>query len=156
MIAVKYSDLICPWCFIGKKRLEKGIALVGGREVIVRWHPFQLNPDMPLGGRIAGPTVSVKFGSWERSQSMDAEVRRPVAARGSPSTTTRWPATPNTLDSHRVVWLAGERGVQDAVVEALFERTSPTAETCPTGQSGSRRRRSDRKCRAAFAWRHKC
>jgi predicted DsbA family dithiol-disulfide isomerase len=111
------SDVTCPWCFIGKRRLEKAL---NGRPASVRWHPFQLNPEMPREGIERKSYRIRKFGSWERSQELDAQVA--AAGRGEViafhfDLMTR---TPNTLDAHRIIWLAGERGVQDAVVEALF------------------------------------
>jgi predicted DsbA family dithiol-disulfide isomerase len=68
-----YSDIICPWCFIGKRRLEKGLALAG-RPATVRWHPFELNPDMPSEGVERRAYRIKKFGSWERSLELDAQV----------------------------------------------------------------------------------
>ena len=59
------SDAICPWCLIGKRRLEKAL---GNRPAVVRWHPFQLNPDMPREGIDRKSYRIKKFGSWERSQ----------------------------------------------------------------------------------------
>src|SRR3954447_16595729 len=111
------SDVICPWCFIGKRRLEKAL---GGQPATVRWHPFQLNPDMPREG-IDRKTYRIeKFGSWERSQELDARVAAAGEDEGVAFHFERQSRTPNTLDAHRVIWLAGERGVQDAAVEALF------------------------------------
>ncbi len=111
------SDIICPWCFIGKRRLEKALA---GRPATVRWHPFQLNPDMPREGIERKAYRIRKFGSWERSQELDAQVAAAGRGEGLAFNFDRQARTPNTLDAHRVIWLAGERGVQDAVVEALF------------------------------------
>jgi predicted DsbA family dithiol-disulfide isomerase len=114
-----YSDVICPWCFIGKRRLEKGLALAG-RPAAVRWHPFELNPDMPREGVERRAYRVKKFGSWERSLELDALVRRAGEGEGLACNFDGITRTPNTFDAHRVVWLAGEWGVQDAVVEALF------------------------------------
>src|SRR3954469_15067064 len=111
------SDVICPWCFIGKRRLEKAL---GDRPASVRWHPFQLNPDMPREGVERREYRVMKFGSWERSQQLDAQVAAAGRGEGIAFNFDRQARTPNTLDAHRVIWLAGERGVQDAVVEALF------------------------------------
>jgi len=111
------SDVICPWCFIGKRRLEKALE---GRPASVRWHPFQLNPDMPREGIERREYRIRKFGSWERSQELDAQVAAAGRGEGIAFNFDRQSRTPNTLDAHRVIWLAGERGVQDAVVEALF------------------------------------
>src|SRR3954463_12404013 len=111
------SDVICPWCFIGKRRLEKAL---DGRPVTVRWHPFQLNPDMPREGVERKSYRIRKFGSWERAQQLDAQVAAAGRGEGLAFNFDRQARTPNTLDAHRVIWLAGERGVQDAVAEALF------------------------------------
>jgi predicted DsbA family dithiol-disulfide isomerase len=112
-----FSDVICPWCFIGKRRLEKAL---NGRPAAVRWHPFQLNPDMPGEGIERKSYRIKKFGSWERSQELDAQVAAAGQGEGIAFDFDKMARTPNTLDAHRVIWLAGERGVQDAVVEALF------------------------------------
>lgn len=115
------SDVICPWCYIGKRRLERAVDGLGGRhEVHVRWHPFQLNPQMPQEGKDRRAYRTAKFGSWERSQALDAQVAAAGEAEGIHFAFERIGRTPNTLDAHRLIALAGERGVQDAVVEALF------------------------------------
>lgn len=115
-----YSDVICPWCFVGKRRMEKGLALAA-RSATVRWHPFELNPDMPREGVERRAYRVRKFGSWERSLGLDAQVGRAFAGEGLAFNPDRMTRTPNTFDAHRLIWLAGERGVQDAVVEALFK-----------------------------------
>lgn len=113
-----YSDVICPWCFIGKRRMEKGLA---GQAAAVRWHPFELNPNMPPEGAERRAYRIKKFGSWERSLELDAQVGRAFAGEGLTFNSKQMARTPNTFDAHRLVWLAGEKGVQDAVVEALFK-----------------------------------
>jgi predicted DsbA family dithiol-disulfide isomerase len=94
------SDVICPWCYIGKRRLEKAIA-THGEPVNVQWHPFQLNPTMPKEGISRKEYRTRKFGSWERSLELDYR-------------------TPNTVDAHRLIWLADQHDCQDSVVEGLF------------------------------------
>ena len=111
------SDVICPWCLIGKRRLEKAL---GNRPAVVSWHPFQLNPDMPREGIDRKSYRIRKFGSWERSQELDAQVAAAGQGEGITFNFDKMDRTPNTLDAHRIIWLAGERGVQDAVVEAMF------------------------------------
>lgn len=111
------SDVICPWCFIGKRRLEKAL---GGRPASIRWHPFQLNPDIPREGIERKSYRIRKFGSWERSQELDAQVAAAGRGEGIEFHFGKMARTPNTLDAHRVIWLAGKRGVQDAVVDGLF------------------------------------
>jgi predicted DsbA family dithiol-disulfide isomerase len=120
MLAVDViSDVVCPWCFIGKRRLEKAIAAHGG-QVTVRWLPFQLNPQMPREGVSRRVYRTRKFGSWERSLELDAQVAAAGSGEGIHFAFDRMERTPNTLDAHRLIGLADEEGVQDAVVEALF------------------------------------
>jgi len=114
------SDVICPWCFIGKRRLEKAIALNGSAGIQVRWHPFQLNPEIPKEGLDRRQYRIAKFGSWERSQALDANVAAAGAADGIAFAFDQMARTPNTYDAHRLIWLADELGVQDALVERLF------------------------------------
>ena len=113
------SDVICPWCLIGKRRLEKAIAMYN-KPVKVRWLPFQLNPSMPLDGIDRRKYRTKKFGSWERSQELDAHVTAVGESEGIEFAFDRIERTPNTLDAHRLIWLAENEGVQDAVVEGLF------------------------------------
>lgn len=115
------SDVICPWCYVGKRRLEKAIAALERQyEVRVRWLPFQLNPTMPKDGISRRDYRTRKFGSWERSLELDAQMAAAGAAEGIHFAFDRIERTPNTLDAHRLIWLADKEGVQDAVVEALF------------------------------------
>jgi len=119
LIVEVISDVICPWCFIGKRRLEKAIAIYG-EPVKVRWLPFQLNPSMPREGIDRREYRTQKFGSWERSQELDARVAAVGESEGIQFAFDRIERTPNTLDAHRLIWLAEKEGVQDAVVEGLF------------------------------------
>ena len=115
------SDVICPWCYIGKRKLDKAIARIAGRvSVEVVWRPFELNPTMPPGGLNRREYRSAKFGSWQKSQQMDEGVAAAGAAEGIAFHFESIDRTPNTRDAHRLIWLAQERGVQDAAVEALF------------------------------------
>jgi predicted DsbA family dithiol-disulfide isomerase len=114
-----FSDVICPWCYIGKRRLEKAVAALGGL-VKVSWLPFQLNPMMPNEGISRRDYRTKKFGSWERSMELDARVVAVGKADGILFAFDRIERTPNTLDAHRLIWLAEKQGVQDAAVEALF------------------------------------
>jgi predicted DsbA family dithiol-disulfide isomerase len=114
------SDVICPWCFIGKRRLEKAIAAHGG-PVKVRWLPFQLNPTMPKEGISRREYRIKKFGSWERSQELDARVIAVGKEEGIDFAFDRIERTPNTMDAHRLIWLADTKCAQDAIVEALFQ-----------------------------------
>ncbi len=114
------SDVICPWCFIGKRRLEKAIAAYG-KPVAVCWHPFQLNPAMPKEGISRREYRIAKFGSWERSMELDANIVTVGIQEGIQFNFDRMERTPNTSDAHRLIWLADKMGIQDAVGEALFQ-----------------------------------
>jgi predicted DsbA family dithiol-disulfide isomerase len=116
------SDVICPWCYIGKRRFERALGLLPeGVEPEVHWHPFELNPDMPTAGIDRKQYRTRKFGSWERSQALDAQLAQVGAAEGIRFAFDRMERTPNTLEAHRLIWLAAGQGVQNAVVEALFQ-----------------------------------
>jgi predicted DsbA family dithiol-disulfide isomerase len=115
------SDVICPWCYIGKRRLEKAVAALDGQhDAPVRWLPFQLNPSMPREGISRKDYRTAKFGSLERSLELDARVIAVGEAEGIHFAFDRIERTPNTLDAHRLIWLADKESVQGEVVEALF------------------------------------
>ncbi len=115
------SDVICPWCYIGKRRLEKAIVAADGRhDVKVHWHPFQLNPTMPKEGISRREYRTRKFGSWARSLELDSKVIAVGESEGIYFDFDKVERTPNTVDAHRVIWLADQHGCQDAVVESLF------------------------------------
>jgi predicted DsbA family dithiol-disulfide isomerase len=116
------SDFVCPWCYIGEKRLARAIErLPTGIDVQLQWLPFELNPDMPPDGMDRRSYRSRKFGSWERSQAMDAQT---VLAGRDDGATFDYEAikrTPNTFRAHRVSWLAQREGKQRAFVESVFQ-----------------------------------
>lgn len=116
------SDAICPWCYVAKQHLKVALAQLAeeGLHFNVHWMPFELNPDMPKAGLDRKKYRSRKFGSWEKSLSLDAGVTAAGKAAGVEFHHELMKRTPNTFDSHRLVWLAGQESVQDAVVEALF------------------------------------
>jgi predicted DsbA family dithiol-disulfide isomerase len=115
------SDVICPWCFIGKRRLEKALAELGGEfDVEVSWLPFQLNPDMPAAGRSRSDHRKEKFGSPEKARARDAEVAAEGAGEGIAFAFERIQRTPNTFAAHQLIDLAQQEGVGGEVVEALF------------------------------------
>lgn len=117
------SDVICPWCFIGKRHLDLAVAeLPEDITVTVSWQPFELNPDMPDDGLSRRDYRIAKFGSWERSRALDAQVEAAAHQAGIEIHHERMMRTPNTFHAHRLIWLAGEHGVQQAVIDALFRR----------------------------------
>ena len=116
-----YSDLICPWCFIGRRRLEAGIKLLSASEPpSILWRAFELNPEMPKAGLERKAYRSAKFGSWERSQSMDREVAATGKTLGLQFNYDRVLVTPNTFAGHRLLWWAKDKGLQDMLADALF------------------------------------
>jgi len=117
------SDAICPWCYIGKRHLERALDILEKQHLrfSVAWHPFQLNPDMPREGVDRAQYRLTKFGSAERSRQIDERITETAASIGLEFHLDRLTRTPNTLNAHRLIRLAGQRGVQDGVVEALFE-----------------------------------
>jgi predicted DsbA family dithiol-disulfide isomerase len=115
------SDVICPWCWVGKRRLEKAIAMLGpDAKAKVTWRPFQLNPTMPREGADRCQYIKAKFGSLDRFQKMEDRLVEIGAAEGIGFEFGRITRIPNTLDAHRLIWLAQRHGRQDAVVEVLF------------------------------------
>lgn len=116
------SDAICPWCYIGRRQLERALTGLAaeGLHFQVHWNPFQLNPDMPKEGRDRAAYRAWKFGSAAKAAELDAHITEAAAAVGLAFHVERITRTPNTVDAHRLVWLAGGHGVQDAAMEAVF------------------------------------
>jgi predicted DsbA family dithiol-disulfide isomerase len=115
------SDTVCPWCFIGKRRLEAALKQRGdGEPVEIHWRPYQLNPDMPEGGVDRRDYLEAKFGGPERARQAYGRVEQAGATAGIAFAFDRIPRTPNTIKSHRLIHRASTLGKQDAVVEALF------------------------------------
>lgn len=115
------SDIICPWCYIGKRRLEAALEHLPDEVAgSVSWHPFQLNPDMPRTGMDRREYCTRKFGSWARCEEMFERISEVGKSVGLTFTFNLQPTIPNTLDVHRIIWLGGREGVQDALVETFF------------------------------------
>src|SRR6202795_3730595 len=115
------SDAICPWCWVAKRRLDRALeALAPDITASVTWRPFELNPGMPKAGGDRHRDRSAKFGSWQRSQALDAQVAAAGRSDGLVFNHDKMERTPNTVDAHRLIRLAGQQGKQDVVVEGLF------------------------------------
>jgi predicted DsbA family dithiol-disulfide isomerase len=115
------SDAICPWCFIGKRRFEQALAQASQDvEVLIAWRPYQLNPEMPAEGMDRKAYLATKFGGDARADEIYQRVRDAGASAGIDFNFAGMQRTPNTINAHRVIGLAGRAGKQDAVVEALF------------------------------------
>ncbi|HEY2336746.1 MAG TPA: DsbA family oxidoreductase [Burkholderiales bacterium] len=116
------SDVVCPWCYIGKRRLEKALALLGDEvKPEIRWLPFQLNPEMPKGGIPRAEYRKAKFGSVERSRGLDARVAAEGTGEGIAFAFDKMERTPNTVAAHELIDLAQKQGRGGAVVDALFK-----------------------------------
>jgi predicted DsbA family dithiol-disulfide isomerase len=117
------SDAICPWCWIGKRNLEGALAELAteGEGFEIHWRPFQLNPEMPAEGVERAAYRAAKFGSAARSAAADARVAEAGAAAGLKFRHDRMLRTPNTVDAHRLAVLAGAFGLQDALIDAMFQ-----------------------------------
>lgn len=117
------SDVVCPWCFVGKRQLEQALERwqrdSPDRPVEVRWHPFQLNPDLAPEGMLRSDYLERKFGSADTSR-IYVNVKRAAAAVGLDLAIEAIVRQPNTLRPHALLEAAAEEGVQDALAEALF------------------------------------
>ena len=118
------SDIVCPWCFIGKRKLEVALAELDNSEpslgVKVRWHPFQLNPDLPSEGMSRASYVEQKFGGSTRAIEVYARVASAGETVGIPFRFDRIERQPNTFDGHRLIAWAQQQGDATALVERLF------------------------------------
>ena len=117
------SDVVCPWCFIGQKRLDTAIAAVGDTEVHVRWRPYQLDPTIPPQGKDRHEYMLAKFGSDERIREIHARIEPLGEAEGISFAFDAIKVAPNTLDAHRLIRWAGVAGeaVQNRLVRRLFQ-----------------------------------
>jgi predicted DsbA family dithiol-disulfide isomerase len=106
------SDVVCPWCFIGKRRLEKAIALRPEIAVEVRFRPYFLNPWVPREGISRNEYLTTKFGSPERYRAIAQRVAQAAAAEGLSYKLDAIKRQPNTLDCHRLILWAGERAAR--------------------------------------------
>ncbi len=115
------SDTVCPWCYIGKKRLDQALAMHGGDGITLAWRPFQLDASIPEGGVDRKAYMEKKFGA-ERARTVGNTIRELGEAAGITFRFDRIERSPNTLDSHRLVRWAGTAGCQNEMVDILFRR----------------------------------
>jgi len=116
------SDPICPWCYIGKARLDQAIAEIGHDPFDVSWRIFQLNPTMPPEGMDRQAYLEAKFGGPEGAERVYSNVRQTAAATGLDLDFDGIKRTPNTFDVHRLIRWAKTSGNQSTVVQQLFHR----------------------------------
>lgn len=116
-----YSDVVCPWCYIGKRRLERALDQLNGvAQAQITWRPFELNPTMSKEGMERTTYLESKFGSLDTFRQLEAHVLAAGAAERIPFAFEKVARTPNTFMAHRLIWYAEQQGRQDAVVESLF------------------------------------
>jgi len=117
-----WSDVVCPWCWIGKHRFQRGLELLGADApaIDVHWHPFLLDPDASTTPVPLREAYAVKFGGIERTNQMLAQTQGAARAMGLPMDFDKGQVKVSTLPAHRLMWLAGQHGVQEQVGEALF------------------------------------
>jgi len=113
------SDVVCPWCYLGEKRLDAALA-EESRPVVVRWRPYQLDPSLPEGGLDRAEYMERKFGRDGRLKSIHDHLVRLGAEVGVSFAFDRIKRAPNTLDAHRLIRWAGSAGSQREVVDRLF------------------------------------
>ena len=116
-----YSDVVCPWCYIGKRRLERALEAVPARSPAqVIWRPFELNPTMPRSGLDRQVYLEAKFGGPHQMKAMQDRVAAAATSEGLDFAFDRIERTPNTFKAHRLIWLAQREDRQDDMVESLF------------------------------------
>ncbi|CAN5257052.1 DsbA family oxidoreductase [soil metagenome] len=116
------SDVVCPWCYIGKRRLEKAVEeLKNQYDVKVSFSPFELNPDMPAEGVNQKQYLIKKFGNEQRYQQLIGNVTNVAKEEGLVFNYDLQTISPNTHEAHRMIWFAAEEGKQPAVKEALMK-----------------------------------
>lgn len=117
------SDPVCPWCYIGTARFFQAAEARGGSPFTVRWRPFQLDPDIPLGGLDRGAWLRAKFGDDDAVARAHETVLAAAAEAGLAMDLARMVRAPNTFDAHRLLHWAEAEGLQTPVARALFHLT---------------------------------
>lgn len=116
-----FADIICPWCWIGKRRLERALKARPQQGLTTRWRAFQLNPGMPAAGMDRREYLAAKFGNDNQAKRIYDVIRAAGESEGLEFNFDNIQRTPNTLRAHRLVRLAQERGKGNQMIEALFQ-----------------------------------
>ncbi|HTH55235.1 MAG TPA: DsbA family oxidoreductase [Cyclobacteriaceae bacterium] len=115
------SDVVCPWCYIGKRRIEKAIdKLKNDFDFEVEYHPFELNPTMPAEGRNQKEYLAAKFGGEEQYHQITDRTAKTAAQEGLNFDFSKQTTSPNTFQSHRLIAFAKTKGKQAELKEALM------------------------------------
>ena len=115
-----FADPVCPWCYIGKKRLERAVAMRPELDITTVWRPFQLNPDMPREGMDSETYFAAKFGGSSQMSERRMMVKQIGDSLGIDFRFDKIKHEPNTLDAHRLLRFALARGKGNEVAERLF------------------------------------
>ena len=115
------SDPICPWCYIGKTRLDRALELNPTHNFIIEWHPFQLNPTMPKDGMDRREYLEAKFGGQKEAIEVYSNIDKTATETGLSLNFGGIKRTPNTIDAHRLIHWAGIEGRQNSIIERLFK-----------------------------------
>jgi len=120
------ADLICPWCYLGKRRLDDALSAVHGPS-LVSWYPFQINPAMPVSGMALDEYLEKRFGSAEKLQPAMDELTLLGKAAGINFDFDKLKRIPNTLDAHRLMKLAeteelSTSDLAEKLLRGFFER----------------------------------
>ena len=115
------SDVICPWCYLGKAHLDRALEAAPDHPFTIEWHPFQLNPAMPEGGMDRREYLEHKFGGKEGAVRVYGQIAEAAEAAGLDIDFGAIQRTPNTINAHRLIHWAGLEGRQTAVVSKLFK-----------------------------------
>jgi len=113
-------DLVCPWCYLGTRRLRRALRARPDVLADILWRPFLLNPDIPLAGMPRQEFLTRKFGGEERARRLHGTIADLGRAEGVPFRFERILRMPSSLDAHRLVRFAAREGLADAMVDALF------------------------------------
>jgi predicted DsbA family dithiol-disulfide isomerase len=116
-----FSDVVCPWCFIGKRRLERALSLVPEIPVVINWRSYFLNPWVPREGMNRADYLTAKFGSVDRYMSMAQRVVDAARSEGLTYASDKIARQPNTLDCHRLIRWAGESGAAGRMKQRLMD-----------------------------------
>lgn len=115
------SDTVCPWCYIGKKRLDKAIEDYKDQEFEINWHAFQLNPNMPIEGINRELYLSTKFGGKERADSIYEQIKQAGSSSNISFNFNEMSIMPNSFYSHMLIELSKEQNLQNEIAESLFD-----------------------------------
>jgi predicted DsbA family dithiol-disulfide isomerase len=120
MLLEIFADTVCPWCYIGKRRLMRALANRPQPGLVIRWRAFQLNPGMPMAGIDRAQYMTAKFGSLERAQRVFDSVARVGRNEGINFYFDQIQRTPNTLRSHRLLQAAAKIGREGVLLDRLY------------------------------------